>query len=253
MFSLVTNLSLLEVKIRIEGEGSMEPILVIDDEERIRRLVRMYLENEGFMVEEAENGREALDKFRKGGYSLLVIDLMMPEVDGWQVCREIRQVSNIPIIMLTARGEEFDRVLGLELGADDYLVKPFSTKELVARVKALLRRSKGNLIGNTSTLIYGKLQIEKEKHRIMVGEEVITLTPREFELLYFLAKNPGRVFSREQLMETVWGYDFYGDARTVDTHVKKLREKLADPEVKSMIATVWGVGYKFDPEIKENL
>lgn len=228
----------------------MEPILVIDDEERIRHLVRMYLENEGFMVEEAENGREALDKFRKGSYSLLVIDLMMPEVDGWQVCREIRQVSNIPIIMLTARGEEFDRVLGLELGADDYLVKPFSTKELVARVKALLRRTKGNLIGSSSTLIFGKLQIEKEKHRIMIGEEVITLTPREFELLYFLAKNPGRVFSREQLMETVWGYDFYGDARTVDTHVKKLREKLADPDVKSMIATVWGVGYKFDPEVK---
>lgn len=228
----------------------MEPILVIDDEERIRHLVRMYLENEGFIVEEAENGREALDKFRKGGYSLLVVDLMMPEVDGWQVCREIRQVSNIPIIMLTARGEEFDRVLGLELGADDYLVKPFSTKELVARVKALLRRTKGNLIGNSSILIFGKLQIEKEKHRIMIGEEVITLTPREFELLYFLAKNPGRVFSREQLMETVWGYDFYGDARTVDTHVKKLREKLADPDVKSMIATVWGVGYKFDPEVK---
>jgi two-component system response regulator ResD len=228
----------------------LEPILVIDDEERIRHLVRMYLENEGFMVEEAENGREALDKFRKGSYALLIIDLMMPEVDGWQVCREVRQVSNITIIMLTARGEEFDRVLGLELGADDYLVKPFSTKELVARVKALLRRTKGNLLGNTSTLIFGKIQIEKEKHRVTIGEEVITLTPREFELLYFLAKNPGRVFSREQLMETVWGYDFYGDARTVDTHIKKLREKLADPEVKSMIATVWGVGYKFDPEGK---
>ncbi|HVJ50013.1 response regulator transcription factor [Desulfitobacterium sp.] len=230
----------------------MEPILVIDDEERIRHLVRMYLENEGYMVEEAENGRDALEKFRKGSYALLIIDLMMPEVDGWHVCREVRQVSNIPIIMLTARGEEFDRVLGFEFGADDYLVKPFSTKELVARVKALLRRTKGNLMGNSSALVFGKLQIEKEKHRVMIGEEMITLTPREFELLYFLAKNPGRVFSREQLMETVWGYDFYGDARTVDTHVKKLREKLADPDVKSMLATVWGVGYKFDPEIRGN-
>lgn len=230
----------------------MEPILVIDDEERIRHLVRMYLENEGYAVEEAENGREALEKFRKGSYALLIIDLMMPEVDGWHVCREVRQVSDIPIIMLTARGEEFDRVLGFELGADDYLVKPFSTKELVARVKALLRRAKGKLIGNSSDLVFGKLQIEKEKHRVLIGEDVITLTPREFELLYFLAKNPGRVFSREQLMETVWGYDFYGDARTVDTHVKKLREKLADPEVKSMLATVWGVGYKFDPETNGN-
>lgn len=230
----------------------MEPILVIDDEERIRHLVRMYLENEGFTVEEAENGREALEKFRKGSYALLIIDLMMPEVDGWHVCREVRRVSAIPIIMLTARGEEFDRVLGLELGADDYLVKPFSTKELVARVKALLRRTNGNVLGSLSALVFGKLQIEKEKHRVMIGEEMVTLTPREFELLYFLAKNPGRVFSREQLMETVWGYDFYGDARTVDTHVKKLREKLADPEVKSMLATVWGVGYKFDPEVRGN-
>lgn len=230
----------------------MEPILVIDDEERIRHLVRMYLENEGFTVEEAENGREALEKFRKGSYALLIIDLMMPEVDGWHVCREVRNVSAIPIIMLTARGEEFDRVLGLELGADDYLVKPFSTKELVARVKALLRRTNGNVLGSSSALVFGKLQIEKEKHRVMIGEEMVTLTPREFELLYFLAKNPGRVFSREQLMETVWGYDFYGDARTVDTHVKKLREKLADPDVKSMVATVWGVGYKFDPEVRGN-
>lgn len=230
----------------------MEPILVVDDEERIRRLVRMYLENEGYTVEEAENGREALERFRKSSYALMILDLMMPEVDGWCVCREVRKVSNVPIIMLTARGEEFDRVLGLELGADDYLVKPFSTKELVARVKALLRRAKGSMAGNDSVLVFGKLRIEKEKHRVMIEDEIITLTPREFELLYFLAKNPGRVFSREQLMETVWGYDFYGDARTVDTHVKKLREKLSNPEVKRMIGTVWGVGYKFDPKLNGN-
>lgn len=234
------------------GGAALEPILVVDDEERIRRLVRMYLENEGYTVEEAENGREALERFRKSSYALMILDLMMPEVDGWCVCREVRKVSNVPIIMLTARGEEFDRVLGLELGADDYLVKPFSTKELVARVKALLRRAKGSMAGNDSVLVFGKLRIEKEKHRVMIEDEIITLTPREFELLYFLAKNPGRVFSREQLMETVWGYDFYGDARTVDTHVKKLREKLSNPEVKRMIGTVWGVGYKFDPKLNGN-
>jgi two-component system response regulator ResD len=226
----------------------MNPILVIDDEERIRHLVRMYLEREGYSVEEAENGRQALDKIEKREYALLIVDLMMPEVDGWRVCREVRENSDIPIIMLTARGEEFDRVLGFEMGADDYLVKPFSTKELVARVKALLRRTGGSFTGNSSDLTYGLLRIEKDKHRVLVEEEPITFTPREFELLYFLAKNPGRVFSREQLMETVWGYDFYGDARTVDTHVKKIREKLSHPDVRSMLATVWGVGYKFDPE-----
>ncbi|KLU61093.1 transcriptional regulatory protein SrrA [Peptococcaceae bacterium CEB3] len=225
----------------------MDPIMVVDDEEKIRSLVRLYLQREGYEVVEAENGRVALEKFRSGRFALLIIDLMMPEIDGWRVCREVRESSNIPIIFLTARGEEFDRILGFELGADDYLVKPFSTRELVARVKALLRRSGGQMDRIEKEIAYGPLKINKEKHVVMVGEEGIALTPREFELLYFLTKNPGRVFSREQLMETVWGYDFYGDARTVDTHIKKLREKLTDPEVKRMVATVWGVGYKFDP------
>lgn len=226
----------------------MDPILIVDDEEKIRKLVRLYLEKEGFQVEEAEDGRVALEKFRAGQFSLLIVDLMMPDIDGWRVCRDIRESSALPIIMLTARGEEFDRVLGLELGADDYLVKPFSTKELVARVKALLRRSRGQLQPATSGITAGLLSIDKERHRVSVKDEVINLTPLEFDLLYFLAKNRGRVFTREQLMETVWGYDFYGDARTVDTHVKKLREKLTLPEVKKMLVTVWGVGYKFDPE-----
>ena len=233
----------------MKGGCSVDPILVVDDEQKIRSLVRMYLEREGYTVEEAENGRFALDKFRTGSYALLIVDLMMPDIDGWRVCREVRESSDVPIIILTARGEEFDRVLGFELGADDYLVKPFSTRELVARVKALLRRAQGNLrSANAQELTYGPLQIDKERHRVSVKSEAISLTPREFDLLYFLAKNPGRVFSREQLMETVWGYDFYGDARTVDTHIKKLREKLDAPEVKKMIATVWGVGYKFDPD-----
>jgi two-component system, OmpR family, response regulator ResD len=227
----------------------VDPILIVDDEEKIRSLVRLYLEREGFAVEEAEDGSVALAKFKAGQFSLLIVDLMMPDVDGWRVCREIREKSGIPIIMLTARGEEFDRVLGLELGADDYLVKPFSTKELVARVKALLRRSNGQLNTSTTELSAGPLAIDKERHRVTIGDEVVNLTPLEFDLLYFLAKNRGRVFSREQLMETVWGYDFYGDARTVDTHVKKLREKLAHPNVKKMLVTVWGVGYKFDPDM----
>ncbi|WP_088187587.1 response regulator transcription factor [Desulfosporosinus sp. FKA] len=227
----------------------MDPILIVDDEERIRSLVRLYLEREGFPVEEAEDGSVALSKFKTGQFSLLIVDLMMPDVDGWRVCREIRESSGIPIIMLTARGEEFDRVLGLELGADDYLVKPFSTKELVARVKALLRRSSGQMHTVSSEITVGLLNIDKERHRVTIGDEVINLTPLEFDLLYFLAKNRGRVFSREQLMETVWGYDFYGDARTVDTHVKKLREKLAHPTIKKMLVTVWGVGYKFDPDM----
>jgi len=226
----------------------LDPILIVDDEEKIRSLVRLYLEREGFLVEEAEDGRVALEKFRAGQFSLLIVDLMMPDIDGWRVCREVRESSALPIIMLTARGEEFDRVLGLELGADDYLVKPFSTKELVARVKALLRRSRGQLQTVTSEITAGTLRIDKERHRVSIGEDVISLTPLEFDLLYFLAKNRGRVFSREQLMETVWGYDFYGDARTVDTHVKKLREKLSHPSVKGMLVTVWGVGYKFDPD-----
>lgn len=226
----------------------MDPILIVDDEEKIRSLVRLYLEREGFTVEEAENGRVALEKFRSGPLSLLIVDLMMPEVDGWRVCHDVRVSSSIPIIMLTARGEEFERVLGLELGADDYLVKPFSTKELVARVKALLRRSTGQLNPVSSTLSTGLLSIDKDRHRVSIENDVINLTPLEFDLLYFLVKNKGRVFSREQLMEAVWGYDFYGDARTVDTHIKKLREKLTHPEVKAMLLTVWGVGYKFDSE-----
>lgn len=223
----------------------MEPILVVDDEEKIRSLVRLYLEREGYNVEEADNGRIALDKFCMNKYSLITVDLMMPEIDGWRVCREIRETSTVSIIILTARGEEFDRVLGFELGADDYLVKPFSTRELVAWVKALLRRTHQV---STDQLSFGILTIDKERHRVMVDTEVINLTPREFDLLYFLAKNPGRFFSKEQLMETVWEYDFYGDARTVDTHIKKIREKVGDTQVKGMLATVWGVGYKFNPD-----
>jgi len=218
-------------------------VLVVDDETQIRAVVRLYLENEGYVVEEAVDGKEALNKLREQKFDLLILDLMMPGVDGWQVCREIRKESDLPIIMLTARGEEFDRVLGFELGTDDYLVKPFSTRELVARVKALLKRS-GKTEVPSDLLSFPGLEIDRTARVVRAEGQEVILTPKEFDLLYFLAKNPGRVFSREQLMETVWGYDFYGDLRTVDTHIKKIREKLQAE--RNYVGTVWGVGYKFD-------
>lgn len=226
---------------------SKSKVLVVDDETQIRAVVRLYLENEGYNVDEAAEGREALKKLREQRFDLLILDLMMPGVDGWQVCRDIRRESDIPIIMLTARGEEFDRVMGFELGTDDYLVKPFSTRELVARVKALLKRS-GKPASTGDHFKFSGLEIDRTARVVRAEGEEITLTPKEFDLLYFLAKNSGRVFSREQLMETVWGYDFYGDLRTVDTHIKKIREKLQAE--RNYIATVWGVGYKFDPGAK---
>ncbi len=222
-------------------------ILVADDETQIRAVVRLYLENEGYGVDEAANGREALHKLGEKSFDLLVLDLMMPEMDGWQVCREVRRSSNIPIIMLTARGEEFDRILGFELGTDDYLVKPFSTRELVARVKALLKRT-GKPTQAIDNLNFPGLSVDRTSRVVKVDGVEIALTPKEFDLLHFLAKNPGRVFSREQLMETVWGYDYYGDLRTVDTHIKKIREKIKGE--RSYIVTVWGVGYKFDAGAK---
>lgn len=219
-------------------------ILVVDDEPGIRHLVRMYLEQEGFLVDEAADGQDAIARLGPGhNYLLVVLDLMLPLVDGWTICREVRQHSQVPIVMLTARGEEFDRVLGLELGADDYLVKPFSPRELVARVKAVLRRFAGNSQVPATLLHFDGLTIDHRAHLVKVGERVVNLTPREYELLYFLARHPGQVFSREQLLEHVWGYDFFGDLRTVDTHIKKLREKIGDHR---WIETVWGVGYKFE-------
>ncbi|HZW83437.1 MAG TPA: response regulator transcription factor [Candidatus Deferrimicrobium sp.] len=225
---------------------SQQKVLIVDDESQIRAVVRLYLEKEGFWVEEAANGQDALHLLAEQTFDLLILDLMMPQVDGWQVCRQVRQKSNLPIIMLTARGEEFDRVLGFELGTDDYLVKPFSTRELVARVKALLKRTNTKK-ENEDVIAFPGLNIDRDSRVVTLGNDEIALTPKEFELLYFLAKHPGRVFSREQLMETVWGYDFYGDLRTVDTHIKKIREKIKE---RNYISTVWGVGYKFEPGVK---
>ena len=225
-----------------------ERILLVEDEDRIREMVKEYLENEGFVIAEAGDGAEALDKFRESEYDMLVLDVMIPKVDGWSVCREVRRFSSIPILMLTARGEEYDKLFGFELGVDDYIVKPFSPKELVARMKAVLRRSR-NSEGNASSMElfeYKTLSVNISSRKVTIEGRNIEMTPREFDLLSFFIKNRDRVFTREQLLNKVWGYEFGGDYRTVDTHVKMLRESLR--EYRSLLVTVWGVGYKFEAE-----
>ncbi|MBP3039016.1 response regulator transcription factor [Bacillaceae bacterium Marseille-Q3522] len=228
-------------------------ILIVDDEERIRRLMKMYLERENYLTEEAADGNEALEKALQYDYDVILLDLMMPGKDGMEVCRELREKKATPIIMLTAKGEEMNRVQGFEAGTDDYIVKPFSPREVVLRVKALLRRS-GNttfIQKDTATkdvIVFDHLTIDNDAHRVLADEKEVSLTPKEYELLYFLAKSPDKVFDREQLLKEVWHYEFFGDLRTVDTHVKRLREKLnkVSEKAASMIVTVWGVGYKFE-------
>ncbi|WP_213951102.1 response regulator transcription factor [Tepidanaerobacter syntrophicus] len=223
-------------------------ILVVDDEKRIVDLVKIYLEREGFSVDEAFDGQQALDKILSSSYDLIILDLMLPIVDGWTVCKDIRQKYDTPIIMLTARGEEFDKVLGFELGADDYVVKPFSPRELTARVKALLRRIVSKEDEESEILAFPELMIDPISRVVKVNNKEVALTPKEFDLLYFLAKNKGKVFSREKLLKEVWGYDFYGSLRTIDTHIKQLREKLGRSKAASYISTIWGIGYKFEVE-----
>ncbi|AQS56637.1 MAG: response regulator transcription factor [Novibacillus thermophilus] len=233
--------------------SDQERILVVDDEARIRRLVRMYLEREGYEIEEAEDGDTALAKALETDYDLILLDLMLPGMDGIDVCQELRKKKATPVIMLTARGEETNRIQGFEVGADDYVVKPFSPRELVHRVKALLRRSSATAYLKTdqsanNAIVFPDLTIDHDAHRVVAGGEEVNLTPKEYELLHYLAQSPDKVFSREELLKDVWHYDFFGDLRTVDTHVKRLREKLnrASPEAAAMIATVWGVGYKLE-------
>ena len=223
-----------------------QTILVVDDDPNIAQLVKLYLEKEGFEVSVETRGDEALDAFQKNPPSLLLLDIMLPGMDGWQVCRAIRQISSIPIIMLSAKDETFDKVLGLELGADDYVTKPFEGKELVARVKAVLRRAAP---GETEkdTLSFPGLTISLEKYEVHYQGKLLEMPPKELEVLYFLASHQNRVFTREQLLEQVWGFDFFGDSRTVDVHIKRLREKLQGSETLGwQIRTVWGVGYKFE-------
>lgn len=229
---------------------SMEKILVADDDRNIAELLRLYLEKEGYTVTLACDGVDAMEKFNADTPDIILLDVMMPRLDGWQVCREIRQKSSCPIIMLTAKGETFDKVLGLELGADDYVVKPFDSKEIVARIKAVLRRSgKSSAEANVKEVSYEKLTVNMTKYELKVDGKVVDTPPKELELLYHLASNPNRVYTRDQLLNEVWGFEYYGDSRTVDVHIKRLREKLEGVSDKWTLKTVWGVGYKF--EVKE--
>ena len=220
-------------------------VLVIDDDINICELIRLYMEKEGYEVMTVYDGNKAMDLFSEFAPNIVILDIMLPGADGWQVCREIRKISNIPIIMLTAKGETFDKVLGLELGADDYMVKPFEPKELVARVKAVLRRYE-HKDRDVQEIVYPNLVINKSNYTVKVGGEKIDLPPKELELLFFLSSNPNKVFTREQLLESVWGFDFYGDSRTVDVHIKRLREKIDSEGQSWQLKTVWGVGYKFE-------
>lgn len=223
----------------------LERILIVEDEERIREMILEYISPQGYEVHEAEDGKKALELFKVHNYSLIILDIMLPKIDGWSVCREIRRTSSVPIIMLTARGEEYDKLFGFELGVDDYIVKPFSPKELLARIKAIIRRSRKEVDANVNHKIsYEGLVIEPNARNVYVDGDLTTLTPKEYELLHFFIQNPNQVFSREQILGSVWGYDFAGDDRTVDTHIKMLRESIG--EYRKFIVTVWGTGYKFE-------
>ncbi len=220
-------------------------ILVVDDESRMRKLVKDFLLKKGFLVLEAENGAEAVDIFfAEKDIALIILDVMMPKMDGWEVCREIRQYSKIPIIMLTARGDEQDELLGFELGVDEYISKPFSPKILVARVEAILRRS--NLTGQEKVLEAGGVCVDKAAHQVTLDGKPMELSYKEFELLSYFVENEGIALSREKILNSVWNYDYFGDARTIDTHVKKLRSKMGKKG--EYIKTVWGMGYKFEVE-----
>lgn len=220
-------------------------IMIVDDDANICELVRLYLEKEGYETVICLDGEKALNEFKSRQADLAILDIMMPKIDGITLCREIRKTSDMPIIMLTAKGETFDKVLGLELGADDYIVKPFEGKELVARVKAVLRRYMKD-VEEVKVIEYKNLSINLSNYELAVGGKVLETPPKELELLYFLASHPNRVFTREQLLEDVWGFDYYGDSRTIDVHVKRLREKLEGFEEDWELRTVWGVGYKFE-------
>ena len=227
-------------------------ILICDDDHIVHQSLSLYLDNEDFGHASAYNGEQALEMLKDGHYDLMLLDQMMPGMNGTQVCQAVRRDSQIPIIMLTARGEEIDRILGLEMGADDYIVKPFSPREVVSRIKAVLRRTapQGNAAAqeNITTLTFGSLEIQPEHYSVKINGQPIACTSREVDLLALLASNPGRVFDREQILSRIWGYDFFGDTRTVDTHIKRLRQKLTCPDmgVQWDIVTIYGKGYKFE-------
>lgn len=231
---------------------SKQKILIVDDDNNIAELVSLYLIKECFETKIVNDGESALEVFEDYNPNLILLDLMLPGIDGYQVCREIRAKSQVPVIMLSAKGEVFDKVLGLEMGADDYLEKPFDTKELVARVKAVLRRSKPVVTTVESTddeiVSFPDLRINRTDYSVIYFNESLDMAPKELELLYFLAKTPNHVYTREQLLDKIWGYDYVGDTRTVDVHIKRLREKISDHDMWK-ITTIWGVGYKFETRI----
>ncbi|MBE6878343.1 MAG: response regulator transcription factor [Ruminococcaceae bacterium] len=230
-----------------------EKILIVDDDRNICELLRLYLEKEGYETYLAHDGESAIAMHDEMEVDLVLLDVMMPRVDGWEACRRIRAKKETPIIMLTAKGETFDKVLGLELGADDYIVKPFDTKEVVARIKAVLRRTGRTTAAKTESdegeLVFENLVVNITKYELKVNDEVVDTPPKEMELLYYLAKNANKVFTRDALLDEVWGFEYYGDSRTIDVHIKRLREKLEGVSEKWSLKTVWGVGYKF--EVKE--
>ena len=221
-------------------------ILVVDDDPSICEVLRLYLEKDGYSVSIANDGETALKMFTEMPQDIMLIDIMLPKMDGNQLCREIRQISNVPIIMISAKEETFDKVLALELGADDYIIKPFDAKEVIARIKAVLRRTKSKNFEEIKVIEYDNLSINLTHYELKVQGKPIPTPPKELELIYHLASNPNRVFTRDQLLDEVWGFDYYGDSRTVDVHVKRLREKLEGASTEWELKTVWGVGYKFD-------
>ena len=230
-------------------QGTKNKVLIVDDEANICELIRLYVEKEGYNAIIATDGAKAVEKFMQEKPDMVLLDIMLPVKDGWQVCREIRAVSDTPIIMLTAKGETFDKVLGLELGADDYIVKPFEPKELVARMKAVLRRTEVRTAPQEESgdeLVFDGLKIGRETYEIYLDGKKIVMPPKEFEILYFLAKNKNKVYTRDQLLDEIWGYEFFGDSRTVDVHIKRIREKIESEGKNWQLKTVWGVGYKFE-------
>ncbi len=225
--------------------GGKQKVLIVDDDQHIAELISLYLEKEGFDTKEVYDGREAVTMVSMYQPDMIILDLMLPGMDGYQVCAEVRKTNKVPIIMLTAKGETFDKVLGLELGADDYMVKPFDTKDLVARVKAVLRRYETKPETESKVLRYENLEINVSNYTVMYHGGHVEFPPKEFELLHYLAENPNRVFTREQLLDRIWGYEYIGDTRTVDVHIKRIREKLNKGDDWG-VRTVWSVGYKFE-------
>jgi two-component system OmpR family response regulator len=220
-------------------------ILVIDDDKNICEVIKLYLRKEGFEVVIANDGQAGIDEFARETPALIVLDIMMPKLDGWEVLKHVRKTSTVPVIMLTAKGETFDKVLGLELGADDYIVKPFDPKEFIARVKAVTRRA-NQMEEENSSITYTDLEINISNYTVTYQGDIVEMPPKEIELLFFLASHPNKVFTREQLLQQVWDFEFFGDSRTVDVHIKRLRKKLFDQNSGWEIKTVWGVGYKFE-------